>query len=81
MRRAGYPGWRAHKALHDQMFDVVENLKADLEHGRRLDAEKLRTLLYDWLIQHILGEDKKYQPFLANPQAPTAPVWHRRGED
>jgi hemerythrin-like metal-binding protein len=77
MRKAGYPDWRAHKEQHDKMYDVVFSLKSDIEHGRALDASRLFTLIYDWLLKHILGEDKKYQPYLDNPQPETASVWHR----
>jgi hemerythrin len=80
MRKAGFPGWKEHKAQHDKMFDVVVSLKSDVGRGCTPDAEKLHTLIYDWLIQHIMGEDKKYQPYLTNPQPLTASVWHGSGE-
>lgn len=75
MRRVGYPGWRAHKELHDRMYDIVFNMKADVEHGRTIEAEHLFELIYDWLQKHILGEDRKYEPYLANPQPSQA--WTR----
>ena len=76
MKRAGYPGWKEHRDLHDKMYDVVYNLKADVEHGRAVDAKQLFDLIYNWLLQHILGEDKKYVPYLTNPEAPQG-VWSR----
>ena len=77
MREVGYPGWRQHKIQHDGMSDLVFRLKADLEHGRLPDAEQVFKMLHDWLIRHILGEDRKYMPYLDHP-APTADkVWHR----
>lgn len=78
MRKAGYPDWRSHKAQHDAMFDVVFNLKSDVEHGRTLDAQHLFDLVYDWLLKHILGEDRKYQPYLEHPHAEADSTWHRR---
>ncbi|HYH38725.1 MAG TPA: bacteriohemerythrin [Azospirillum sp.] len=77
MRAAGYPDWRAHKALHDRMYDAVFALKSDVEHGRVPEAEKLRELLNDWLVSHILGEDRKYVPFLENPHPENKQVWER----
>lgn len=77
MRKAGYPDWRAHKDLHDKMYDAVFELKSDVERGKRLAAQYLFDLINDWLIKHILGEDRKYMPFLEVPQAETASVWHR----
>lgn len=76
MKRAGYPDWKAHRDLHDQMYDVVYNLKADVEHGRDLDAKKLFDLIYDWLVRHIMGEDRKYMPYFDHPEAPQG-VWTR----
>ena len=77
MRRAGYPDWRSHKQQHDAMFDVVLSMISDIEHGRTLDAQHLFDLIYDWLLRHILGEDKKYQPYLEHPHAESDSTWHR----
>ncbi len=75
MRAAGFPDWRAHKALHDRMYDLVFSLKSDVEHGRAVDAVRLHGLLYDWLMKHILGEDRAYIPFLEHPNPEAASVW------
>jgi len=64
LRQVGYPDWRIHKDQHDQMFDLVFNLKTDVESGRTLEATYLHEILYSWLIKHILGDDKKYVPYL-----------------
>ncbi|HEY0835512.1 MAG TPA: bacteriohemerythrin [Azospirillum sp.] len=77
MRAAGYPGWREHKELHDGMYDVVFNLKSDVEHGRVPEAAKLHELVYGWLIAHIMGEDRKYMPYLENPDPSGSSVWVR----
>ncbi|MGE5504433.1 MAG: bacteriohemerythrin [Actinomycetota bacterium] len=76
MKRAGFPGWRAHKDLHDKMYDVVFALKADIEKGDIPDAQQLYAMLQDWLVHHILGEDRKYVPFLAAPRDEVG-TWHR----
>lgn len=77
MRAAGYPDWRQHKELHDRMYDVVFALKSDIEHGRVPEAAKLQSLLNDWLVSHILGEDRKYMPFLEHPNPAGGQVWER----
>jgi hemerythrin-like metal-binding protein len=77
MRKAGYPDWRAHKDLHDKMYDLVFSMKSDVEHGRTVSAKHLFDLLYTWLLQHIMGEDKKYQKFLKNPAAESEEIWVR----
>ncbi len=76
MKRAGYPDWRAHKELHDKMYDVVFDLKSDVERGKELDAQALFDLIYGWLIKHIMGEDRKYMPYLENPHPEDSAEWH-----
>jgi hemerythrin len=76
MRAAGFPGWREHKEQHDAMYDAVYTLKSDVENKRDFDPVRLHRFLYEWLMQHIMGEDRKYMPFLKNPQKATAAVWH-----
>lgn len=77
MKRAGYPGWREHKALHDRMYDVVFSLKSDLAQGDKVDARRLFALIEDWLVTHILGEDRKYVPYLADHSAKPVAQWKR----
>ena len=64
MKLHDFPDWRQHKELHDRMYDMVFNMKADAEKGRSLEAGYLHEVLYSWLLQHILGEDKRYRPYL-----------------
>jgi len=66
LRLANYPDWRAHKEQHDQMYDVVFALKSEVENGQTLEAAYLHEIIYGWLVNHILKEDKKYQPYLTN---------------
>ena len=66
LKQANFPDWRAHKEMHDQMYDLVFKLKSDIEKGRSLEAAYLHEILYSWLVKHILGEDKKYEPYLVN---------------
>lgn len=77
MRAAGFPDWRKHKEQHDGMYDAVFALKSDIEHGRVPEAARLHALLNDWLVSHILGEDRKYVPYLEHPDAKAGQVWVR----
>jgi hemerythrin-like metal-binding protein len=77
MRRAGYPDWRAHREQHDGMFDIVLQMKSDVEHGRTPDAKQLFDMIYDWLLRHIMGEDKKYVEYLRNPRPMASDLWTR----
>ena len=77
LRVIGYPDWRRHKEMHDAMYELVFKMKADVEHERTPDAQLVFAILNDWLVGHILGEDRKYIPYLQNPSPSTAPMWHR----
>ncbi|CAA7618874.1 bacteriohemerythrin [Magnetospirillum sp. UT-4] len=77
MKRAGYPDWRAHKELHDRMYDVVFALKSDVERGDTVDGRRLFELIENWLVTHILGEDRKYVPFVATHAAAPLAQWKR----
>lgn len=77
MKQVGYPDWRNHKEQHDRMYDLVFGMKSEVEHGRPLDAKHLFDIVYNWLIQHILGEDKKYEVYLTNPKKDAPAVWTR----
>lgn len=77
MKKAGYPDWRAHKKQHDKMYDIVFGLKSDVEHGRSVNAKHLFDILYKWLIEHIMGEDKKYEKFIRNPLEKSDGIWIR----
>ena len=77
MKQAGYPDWREHKKLHDEMYDVVFSLKSDIERGEKVDAQRLFQLIQNWLVTHILGEDRKYVPFLTSDTAKPVGQWKR----
>ncbi len=77
MKAIGYPDWRQHKLMHDEMYDKVFSLKSDLSHGRTPEAAELFHLFQDWLVRHILGEDRKYMPYLDRETPGAGVEWHR----
>jgi hemerythrin-like metal-binding protein len=77
MKKAGYPDWRAHKEQHDKMYEVVFGMKSDVDHGRSLNAKHLFNIIYDWLLQHIMGEDRKYEKYIKNTIAEPDGIWVR----
>jgi hemerythrin len=66
-QRHAYPEALAHKAQHDQFTRKIMHLLTEFEAGKALGGEVL-TLLKDWLVQHIMGTDKAYVPFLSAAQ-------------
>ncbi|MBF0186324.1 MAG: bacteriohemerythrin [Magnetococcales bacterium] len=60
----GYPETNEHKELHRKLVaQVTEFQRAFHEEGAALNMD-LMNFLKEWLVDHIIGEDKKYAPYL-----------------
>lgn len=65
MRETAYPDFEQHKAIHDAFTKKVLAIRESfLTSKEPLDAEKVLQTMQDWFLNHILGEDKKYMPYL-----------------
>ena len=59
MQRISYPDFEKHKKLHKDLVNKIVIILVDLKKGKEISAFELKTFLQKWLIDHILGEDKK----------------------
>lgn len=59
-----YPGTRTHCAIHADLMKQVGDLIRDYQAGRRLLTTAVLDFLEDWLVTHIMGEDKALGEFL-----------------
>lgn len=66
MVQYSYPEYAVHKELHDEFMSKINNYKRDLASGGTIISSKIVTLLKDWLSDHILLADKRYETFFAN---------------
>lgn len=63
--RTGYPQTDAHKREHQALVKKVLDLKAKFEDGdQNIFTQDLMLFLKNWLVNHIMGTDKKYVPHL-----------------
>ncbi len=65
-RSSGYPGYEAHKALHDQWVKEIATLREQAQKdgaSARLVLQVNRTVV-DWLTQHIRKVDKALAAYL-----------------
>jgi hemerythrin-like metal-binding protein len=69
MARAGYPELATHRASHQIMRIQVENM-VDQFKLRGMDPTALLQTLGQWLISHVLNEDKAMARFLAASRQP-----------
>ena len=62
MEEINYPGLPAHKNTHEMFISEVEKLKQEADNGMAIFVSvKLVNTAIDWLKDHILQMDKKYQ--------------------
>ncbi|MCK4710348.1 MAG: hemerythrin family protein [Gammaproteobacteria bacterium] len=69
MRTNNYPDYENHKRQHEKMIKMVrENI--DRYHSDPLNtADETLSFLKNWLINHIMGSDREYIPYLKNSDA------------
>jgi len=59
-----FPELEAHKAEHQELMDQVQLYHDRIKTGESLDASELLEFLSHWLLDHILGMDMEYGPYL-----------------
>ncbi|WP_168734207.1 bacteriohemerythrin [Pseudothauera nasutitermitis] len=64
MEAAGYPDLAQHKRVHAHMIAQVRELQARLAEADEALGDELQAFLERWLVEHILGEDRRYIPFV-----------------
>ncbi len=67
MREHGYPHLIDHERLHDQLTAKVVELNEKIQSGKMVPSVSLGTFLKDWLVTHIVEEDKKYGQYIRVP--------------
>ncbi len=63
-QQAGYPGLLQHKKIHEQFVGKLIEVESNFQEGRVGISMDLMDFLKDWLLQHIMGTDQKYVPYL-----------------
>jgi len=64
MKAHNYPEYVQHKAQHDVLYQQVLDLQKRLREGNEIFNLEVVYFLRDWVIQHVIREDKKYDSFL-----------------
>ena len=63
MRQCGYPGLAAHQQTHRGLTEKVQEISQKMKAGQKFSSVSLAGFLKDWLVNHIMMEDKKYAAF------------------
>ncbi len=68
MREKNYPDYARHKAIHHHLKKVVYAIRKIFnEAPEKLDRQKLKAFLEDWLKNHILKVDTLLEPYINGP--------------
>ncbi len=62
--KSDYPHTEAHKKLHRKFVAKLVEFQERLARGSDTLSMDLLVFLKDWLIQHIMGTDKQYLPYV-----------------
>lgn len=72
MREIKYEHLLEHEKMHRDLTKQVGDYLGKLESGEMIDSSTLMGFLKDWLVKHILNEDKKFaKVYLAAQQKAT----------
>lgn len=63
MLKHGYPNYTQHKASHDRLTQQVIEFKHQYDEGKIGLSVQMMNFLKEWLVNHILDEDKAYSNF------------------
>ena len=64
MTTNAYPGIAEHKAEHALLVKQVIELQVMFNSGKPVFTMEVMKFLYEWLLNHIQGDDKKFGAFL-----------------
>lgn len=64
LRMHAYRDYAPHKAEHDKLIKQVKSLQEDFSAGNATILLEVMTFLQNWLVNHIVGVDKKYTAHL-----------------
>ncbi len=63
MEDHSYPDLPPHKERHQKLVKKVLEFQEELKAGNTMLSVPVMNFLKDWLVSHIMNEDKKYSPF------------------
>lgn len=66
MQEARYPEYALHKRQHEELTRQVLQVKAQVESGAPVNTIEVMNFLKGWLVNHILGSDKKLGQYITS---------------
>ena len=69
MEKIGFPGRRLHEVRHAGFLEEILEMKKRVDRGEVRQHVEFVNFFKDWIINHILTEDRKYGPFFTSKDA------------
>lgn len=66
LQKADWPELDRHKRIHFGFKQQVKQLKRDIYSGELVLRSQVMSVIKNWLIDHILKEDREYSDFIVN---------------
>ena len=76
MRIFDYPNYEEHKKNHQKLTTQVFELQNKFKYSQESISVEVLHFLRHWLTDHIMGEDKKYAPYLV--EKGLKPTWAKQ---
>lgn len=73
MRTLDYPDFDTHHYAHQQFVKRLQSEKSNLQNGKKPGLDILH-FLRDWLVNHILVNDKAYAGYYADRNKPAGVI-------
>lgn len=64
LKSSGYPDLPEHETQHKLLIEKLVELRQKFDSGSLFVSTETMNFLKDWLVNHIMGHDKKYSGFL-----------------
>ena len=74
LRKINYNQFVEHKAFHEKFIISINQYLEQFDEGNEAVVNQVLQYLREWLLNHIMREDKKYVPFM---KASTNPIAFR----
>ncbi|MDT8316429.1 MAG: bacteriohemerythrin [bacterium] len=66
LEKAEWPELDRHKRIHFSFKQQVMQLKRDIYAGELVLRSQVMSVIKNWLVEHILKEDREYSKFIKN---------------
>ncbi len=64
MERYGYAEIEGHRAKHRRLMDQAFDMQRRFEERERMEGPEIATMLREWIVGHVLSDDRRFAQML-----------------